>query len=104
FAPARSGRVDRWVAEGGTTLSPGPKRRVCLARILLTPASVWVLDEPLSGLDTETALSLLQAMLRLAEQRTVIMVSHGPVPEGLFAREMQVCSAQLLPLAAERSF
>src|SRR5690606_20391298 len=104
FVQSLSGQLDGWVGEGGNTLSTGQKRRLCLARILLTPASVWVLDEPLSGLDKETALALLQDMLRFAEQRTVIMVSHDPVPEGLFAREMQVSSAQLLPLAAERSF
>lgn len=104
FVQSLSGQLDGWVGEGGNTLSTGQKRRLCLARILLTPASVWVLDEPLSGLDNETALALLQDMLRFAGQRTVVMVSHDPVPEGLFAREMQVSSAQLLPLAAERSF
>ena len=42
----------------GRFLSAGQKRRVNLARILATPAPLWLLDEPTSALDKETITSL----------------------------------------------
>ena len=92
--------LDSWVGEGGNTLSTGQKRRLCLARILLTSASLWVLDEPLSGLDEATAYALLRDLLQFAEKRTIIMVSHEPVPSGLFHRVMQIIGEQLYDIPA----
>ncbi|MGG4604910.1 thiol reductant ABC exporter subunit CydC [Paenalcaligenes sp. Me131] len=82
--------LDSWIGEGGNTLSTGQARRVCLARIVLAPASVWFLDEPTSGLDRTNAHALLQDVLQFAGTRSVIMVSHDEVPEGCFEQEWQV--------------
>lgn len=87
--------LDSWIGEGGNTLSTGQARRLCLARIVLAPASVWFLDEPTSGLDRSNAHALLQDVLSFAGDRTVIMVSHDEVPEGCFEQEWQVLGEAL---------
>ena len=61
-------------------LSQGQKRRVALARLLLTRAHLWVLDEPYTALDS-AAVGLLQAVLRnhLAQGGLVILTTHQQV-------------------------
>ncbi|MCQ9615553.1 hypothetical protein L1889_01490 [Paenalcaligenes niemegkensis] len=71
---------------------------------MLTSASLWLLDEPTSGLDEATANALLHDLLHFAENRTVIMVSHEPVPPMLFQREMQIIGEQLIEEPVQRSF
>lgn len=66
------------------TLSAGQKRRSALARLLLAKRDLWLLDEPLDGLDSE-GLSLFAAMLSEHLQRggAAVVTSHQPLPAGL---------------------
>lgn len=61
-------------------LSQGQKKRVALARLLLIPAPLWILDEPFSALDTQ-AVTLLQELLaaHLAAGGGVILTTHQTV-------------------------
>ena len=58
-------------------LSAGQRRRLALARLAVAPASIWLLDEPASGLDRDNQLSLERA---IAEHRKsggrVVVASH----------------------------
>jgi heme exporter protein A len=58
-------------------LSQGQKRRVALARLLLTRAPLWVLDEPFTALDS-TAVEYLQSIIgrHVARGGLVILTSH----------------------------
>ena len=62
-------------------LSAGQKRRVLLARLLLRPADLWVLDEPFNALDS-AATALLGVLLEdhLAGGGVAVLTSHQPVP------------------------
>ena len=67
---------DTVVGERGVMLSGGQKQRVALARCLLTPTPVLILDDPISQVDFETGARITQAIRRLAGARTILIVSH----------------------------
>ena len=61
-------------------LSQGQRRRVALARLLVSDAKLWVLDEPLTALDVG-AVALIQELIaeHLAQQGMVIFTTHQPL-------------------------
>ncbi len=65
-----------WVGEGGTRFSGGEGRRLALARALLSPAPILILDEPCAGLDGETERAFLTTLNEVAEGRSIILISH----------------------------
>jgi len=67
---------DTVVGEKGVILSGGQKQRVALARGLLVPASILLLDDPISQVDMETGTSIIENIVRVAISRTTIIVSH----------------------------
>ena len=67
---------DTVVGERGVMLSGGQKQRVALARCLLTPQPVMILDDPISQVDFETGARITQAIRRLAGAHTILIVSH----------------------------
>ncbi len=69
-------RLDAWLGEGGTGLSGGQARRVALARTLLSPAPILILDEPATGLDAHTEQAFLSTLNQVASGRTVILIAH----------------------------
>jgi ATP-binding cassette, subfamily C, bacterial CydC len=68
--------LDTWVGEGGARFSGGQGRRLALARALLSPAAILILDEPCAGLDAETERAFLGTLNEVAEGRTVILIAH----------------------------
>jgi ATP-binding cassette, subfamily C, bacterial CydC len=69
-------RLDSWVGEGGLRFSGGQGRRLALARVLLSPAMIVILDEPGSGLDLETEQAFLTTLNALGRGRTFILIAH----------------------------
>ena len=68
--------LDTEVRERGSRLSAGEKQLVSLARAALADPAVLVLDEATSSLDPGTEVVVEQAMTRLMEGRTVIVIAH----------------------------
>ena len=60
------------------TYSGGMKRRLALARALLAPSDVLVLDEPFTGLDGDNRLRALECVRRAAAGKPVLLVTHDP--------------------------
>lgn len=75
-APLDRTGLDGWVGEAGERLSAGERSRLALARALLAPAPVLLLDEPTAHLDAPLAARLLDRLA--ADPRTVLLVSHDP--------------------------
>jgi len=70
-------QLDTWLGSGGSRLSGGEARRVALARVLLNPAPLVILDEPFTGLDAQTRARISKRMDSLLEGKTVISLAHG---------------------------
>lgn len=64
------------VGERGVKLSGGERQRVAIARALLADAPVLILDEATSSLDSESEVQIQQAMERLMDGRTTLVIAH----------------------------
>jgi ATP-binding cassette subfamily B protein len=67
---------DTFLQEGATNLSGGQRQRIALARALLIDPAVLILDEATSALDAESEAIINANISRIAENRTIICVSH----------------------------
>ncbi|MFJ3826421.1 ABC transporter ATP-binding protein [Streptomyces sp. NPDC090046] len=67
---------DTMVGERGVKLSGGQRQRVALARAILRDAPVLLLDEATSALDSESEILVQEALWRLMEGRTALVVAH----------------------------
>lgn len=68
--------IDTRVGEDGVAVSGGQRQRIGLARALISPAEIIVLDEPTAMLDPETARAVREDIL--ATDRTLIVITHDP--------------------------
>ncbi|MCE5289581.1 MAG: ATP-binding cassette domain-containing protein [Nocardiaceae bacterium] len=80
--------LDHVLSSGERSLSAGQRRRLLLARALVSPAQVLLLDEPTENLDDASARHLLEWLLDpgvdlLVPDRTVVLATHAPVPPGV---------------------
>ena len=64
------------MGEKGVILSGGQKQRIAIARCLLHPADILILDDPISQVDLETGTQIINTIRRLAGQKTIMIVSH----------------------------
>ena len=84
--------LDTRLGEGGLGLSGGQSRRLALARLLLRPVPLWLLDEPTEALDAATAHDVLQRLAQQAGPRTLLIATHLRREAALADR--LVCMAQ----------
>ncbi|MGP3773008.1 ABC transporter ATP-binding protein [Streptomyces sp. SDT5-1] len=64
------------IAPGTAALSGGQLQRIAIARAMLRPSPVLVLDEPTTGLDAESAHRVVAPLRRLMRDRTTILITH----------------------------
>ncbi|MBR7826684.1 ABC transporter ATP-binding protein [Actinospica sp. MGRD01-02] len=76
FVEALPDGYDTMVGERGVKLSGGQRQRVALARAILRDAPILLLDEATSALDSESEILVQEALWRLMEGRTALVVAH----------------------------
>lgn len=68
--------MDHAVGEGGMNLSGGQRQRLCIARAMVKNASLVLLDEATSALDLQTEREVQEALDKLLQGRSVVMIAH----------------------------
>jgi ATP-binding cassette subfamily B protein len=76
FLRALPDGLDSYMGEGGARLSGGQRQRIAIARALLRDAPLLLLDEATSALDAESERLVQDALDRLMEHRTTIVIAH----------------------------
>ncbi|RBI87616.1 ABC transporter ATP-binding protein [Rhodosalinus halophilus] len=76
FLPRLSRGLDTPVGPRGSNLSGGQRQRVAIARALLRDTPVLLLDEATSALDTQSERMVQEALERLSEGRTTLVIAH----------------------------
>ena len=87
IAAAKAARCDEFIrklpkgyqtmiGENGSTLSGGERQRISIARALLKDAPVILLDEATASLDVENESAVQEALSRLLQGKTVLVIAH----------------------------
>lgn len=64
------------VLEGGVNLSVGQRQLICIARAILADPRILILDEATANIDTVTEVLIQQALERLLQNRTAVVIAH----------------------------
>lgn len=76
FIEKLSDGYDTLVGERGVTLSGGQRQRIAIARAVIRNTPILILDEPTTGLDSGSEQAVIEALDRLMEGKTSIVVAH----------------------------
>lgn len=91
--------LDTLCGEGGARFSGGEARRIALARALLPPADILILDEPTAGLDAEAARAFLVTLGTACEGRSLLLLTHELTGVEPLDRVLRLAGGRLLPAA-----
>ena len=70
--------LEEWLFRRPAALSGGMRRRVAIARALAAPAGVYLMDEPLKGLDRDTRQAVLALIREETRNGLLVLVTHDP--------------------------
>ena len=76
FIEAMPEGYNSMVGERGATLSGGQRQRIAIARAIIRNAPILILDEPTAGLDAVSEKQVFEALVRLTQGRTAIVIAH----------------------------
>ncbi len=100
WARSLPGGLDGRVGQQGELVSGGQRRRLALARALLSPARFLILDEPVAHLDPDLAERVMANVLEHAEGRGILVITHDTATLGGFDRVLALARGRLSPVPA----
>ncbi|MGH3037050.1 MAG: ATP-binding cassette domain-containing protein, partial [Gaiellaceae bacterium] len=100
FIRALPAGYETMVGDGRRPLSAGEQRRLALARAFLRDASLVVLDEPTADLDPVSAELVGEAIARLSEGRTMLLIAHRPELAAIAGRVVRLEGGRIAGVAA----
>ena len=103
-APELAGSLPAGLAtrlgDGGRPVSAGELQRIALARMLLRPASLYLLDEPTVHLDEASEAAVITGLARALGGRSALVVSHRPAVASLADRVVTLRGGRFVPADA----
>jgi ATP-binding cassette subfamily C protein CydCD len=87
--------IETVLGDRGAGLSAGERQRVALARAFLRDSPLLLLDEPTANLDGQTEHEVLEAVRRLSQGRTVVLVAHRPALLALADRVLSLARVEV---------
>lgn len=78
FIQTLSSKYQTNIGPRGTVLSGGQRQRLAIARALYQDPSILIMDEATSSLDSRSELLVRQALQRILQTRTVLVIAHRP--------------------------
>lgn len=88
--------LDTVVGESGFGLSEGQIQRLAVARAILQPTKVWLFDEITSALDSETAHTLVQRLIKAGSQKIIIFITHDKSLQNYFDQTLDIQRLSLI--------
>ena len=76
FIDAMPNGYDTMVGERGVSLSGGQRQRIAIARAVIRDTPILILDEPTAGLDAASEQAVMEALDRLMQGRTSVVIAH----------------------------
>ena len=76
FIDAMPDGYDTMVGERGVSLSGGQRQRIAIARAVIRDTPILILDEPTAGLDAVSEQAVMEALDRLMQGRTSVVIAH----------------------------
>jgi len=76
FIEKLSQKYDTIIGERGVTLSGGERQRIAIARVILRNPQILILDEATSALDSESEMLVQDALSRVMEGKTTVVIAH----------------------------
>ena len=67
---------DTVVGSRGATISGGQQRRIAIARAIVRNAPILILDEPMTGLDSDSEERVSEGLRRLMDRTTCLLITH----------------------------
>jgi ATP-binding cassette, subfamily C, bacterial CydC len=89
--------LDTLVGENGAVVSGGQRRRIALARALLSDARFLILDEPTAHLDSETARRVMANITGERRGRGILVITHSDVGLDWFDTVLELRSGRIEP-------
>lgn len=97
FVQQLPNELDYVVGERGVNLSGGQKQRIGLARAFYSEPKLLLLDEATSALDSQTEKDIIETILKVRDQITVIFVTHRETTLKLFNRVYKIHGGKIFP-------